>query len=97
LRLSEHLELIGPYGVAARGTVQSVLMFSRRPASALAGAMISVTPETSTSIRLLKLLLTVRRELSGVRFVRGLEPSQADALLMIGDQAMRMRNARPEG
>src|SRR5436190_23007012 len=63
LRLSEHLELIGPYGVAARGTVQSVLMFSRRPASALAGAMISVTPETSTSIRLLKLLLTVRREL----------------------------------
>jgi len=29
--------------------------------------------------------------------VRGLEPAQADALLVIGDQAMRMRNKRPEG
>jgi len=32
-----------------------------------------------------------------VRFVRGLEPSQADALLLIGDTAMRTRNRPPEG
>ncbi len=56
-----------------------------------------MTPETSTSVRLLKLLLDVRRELAGVRYVRGAEPAQADALLVIGDQAMRMRNRRPEG
>jgi len=97
VRLRDHLEMIGPFGVAARGPVQSVLMFSRRPANALEGALISVTPETSTSIRLLKLLLTVRRELRGVRFVRGLEPAQADGLLMIGDSAMRMRSMRPDG
>ena len=55
------------------------------------------SPETSTSIRLLKLLLNVRRGLEGLRYVRGLEPRQADALLVIGNNAMRMRNQRPEG
>ena len=98
LRLRDRFELVSPaMGVATRGPVLSVLLFSRRPANALAGSLISVTPETSTSIRLLRLLLDVRRGLEGVRYVRGLEPAQADALLMIGDQAMRMRQKRPEG
>jgi chorismate dehydratase len=98
LRLQDRFEMLRPaMGVAARGPVQSVLLFSRRPAAALENALISVTPETSTSIRLLKLLLGVRRELQGVRYVRGLEPAQSQALLMIGDNAMRMRNNRPEG
>ena len=97
LRLQDRFELVGPFGVARRGPVQSVLLYGRRPASALAGALISVTPETSTSIRLLRLLLDVRRGLEGVRYVRGLEPAQADALLVIGDRAMRMRRERPEG
>ena len=107
LRLRDRFELLGgiapagsgapPLGVAARGPVQSVLLFSRRPAAALSDSLISVTPETSTSIRLLRLLLDVRRGLKGVRYVRGLEPAQADALLMIGDQAMRTRSRQPEG
>ena len=98
LRLQDRFELMEPHmGVAARGPVQSVLLYSRRPVAALGGALVSVTPETSTSIRLLHLLLDVRRGLEGVRYVRGLEPAQADALLMIGDRAMRMRDQRPEG
>jgi len=97
LRLKDRFEIIGPFGLATRGPALSVLLFSRRPASALEGAVVSVTPETSTSIRLLKLLLGVRRGLQGARYIRGLEPAQADALLMIGDSAMRMRNKRPEG
>jgi chorismate dehydratase len=97
LRLKPRFELLGRYGVATRGPVLSVLLFSRRPANALAGALISVTPETSTSIRLLRLLLDVRRGLEGARYIRGLEPAQADAMLMIGDQAMRMRDRRPPG
>jgi chorismate dehydratase len=98
LRLGDRFELLEPpMGVAARGAVLSVLLFSRRPADALAGSLISVTPETSTSVRLLKLLLDVRRGLPDVRYVRGLEPAQADALLMIGDTAMRMRDRRPAG
>ena len=98
LRLRDRFELlVPPLGLATRGPVLSVLMFSRQPPAALAGALISVTPETSTSVRLLKLLLDVRRGLPGVRYLRGLEPAQADALLMIGDRAMRMRNQRPAG
>jgi chorismate dehydratase len=96
-RLCDRFEMLGPFGVAARGPVQSVLLFSRRPAASLGGALVSVTPETSTSIRLIRLLLDVRRGLSGVRYLRGLEPAQADALLVIGDRAMRMRNRPPEG
>jgi chorismate dehydratase len=98
LRLRDRFApLAPPMGVATRGAVQSVLLFSRRPAAALENAMVSVTPETSTSIRLLRLLLDVRRGLEGVRYVRGLEPAQSDALLVIGDRAMRMRSKRPEG
>ena len=97
IRLRDRFEMIAPMGVAARGSVLSVLLFSRRPANALGDALISVTPETSTSIRLLKLLLNVRRGLPNVRYVRGLEPAQADALLLIGDQAMRTRSRPPEG
>src|SRR3989454_10802225 len=39
LRLHPRFELLAPLGVAARGPVQSVLLFSRRPAEALAGAV----------------------------------------------------------
>jgi len=98
LRLKDRFSMVEPpMGAGCRGEVMSVLLFSRRPANALAGALVSVTPATSTSIRLLRLLLDVRRGLEGVRYVRGLEPTQADALLMIGDAAMRMRHKRPEG
>ena len=97
LRMRDRFEMLSPMGVAARGAVLSVLLFSRRPANALGNTLIAVTPETSTSIRLLKLLLNVKRGLPGVRFVRGLEPAQADGLLLIGDTAMRTRNRPPEG
>jgi len=98
LRLRDRFEAVAPpLGVAARGPVQSVLLFSRRPAAALAGALVSVTPETSTSVRLLRLLLGVRRGLADVRYLRGLEPAQADAILLIGDTAMRARRKRPAG
>jgi chorismate dehydratase len=97
LRLRDRFEMLAPLGVSARGPVQSVLLFSRRPAAALGGALVSVTPATSTSIRLLRLLLEVKRGLKDVRFVRGLEHAQADAILLIGDQAMRTRNRPPEG
>src|SRR5207249_7655662 len=40
LRLRDRFELVGPFGVAARGPVLSVLLFSRRPAAALDDALI---------------------------------------------------------
>jgi chorismate dehydratase len=97
LRLEDRFEMVGPMGVAAHGDVLSVLLFSRRPAASLEGALVSVTPETSTSVRLLRLLLGARRGFTSVRYVRGLEPAQSDAMLAIGDRAMRLRRERPAG
>ncbi len=97
IRLKDRFEMLAPMGVACRGPVLSVLMFSRRPVTALEGGLVSVTPATSTSVRLLRLLLDVKRGYRKVRYVRGLEPSQADAMLLIGDQAMRTRKRPPEG
>ncbi len=96
-RMQDRFEMLAPMGVSRRGSVDSVLLFSRRPVGSLEGALISVTPATSTSIRLLRLLLGARRGFKDVRFVRGLEHAQADAVLLIGDQAMRTRKRPPEG
>ena len=44
-----------------------------------------------------KVLIKAARGLTGQRFLRGLEPAQADALLLIGDKALQTRNRPPEG
>ena len=49
-----------PFGIATQGATGSVLLWSHRPLAALNGATVGVTDETSTSVRLLRLLL-VRR------------------------------------
>src|SRR5258706_12275066 len=55
LRLRDRFELLEPaMGVAARGEVSSVLLFSRRPAAPPAGALISVPPGTSPLVGLSK-------------------------------------------
>jgi cyclic dehypoxanthinyl futalosine synthase len=80
-----------PFGIAISGPVQSVVLFSRRPIVELGGATIGVTPETSTSVELLKLLLAHRFEVEPGRWVAADAP--ADAVLLIGDQALRALGA----
>ena len=76
-----------PYGIATAGPARSVLVFSDRPLAELGGAVIGVTEETSTSVRLLKLLLTLKYEAAPRHWVGPEEP--CDALLLIGDPAIR--------
>jgi chorismate dehydratase len=83
-----------PFGIAVRGSVRSVLLFSRLPLDALEGATIGVTDETSTSVELLRVLLALRLEVEPARWVRGDE--SADAILLIGDQALRALGSAPE-
>jgi chorismate dehydratase len=78
-----------PFGIAVRGPVQSVLLFSSRPALELGGATIGVTSETSTSVELLRVLLALRLEVEPARWVPADSP--ADAVLLIGDEALRAR------
>ena len=92
LRLEDRFERIGPFGIAVRGRAQSVMLFSRRPILQLDGATIAVTEETSTSAVLLRLLLEQRHRVAPAHYARGQDPA-ADALLLIGDEALRFRRA----
>jgi chorismate dehydratase len=83
--LESEFEPVGSYGIASQGEVLSVLLFSRKAIESLAGTSIGVTEETSTSFRLLQLLLERRYGLSGCRYRRG---ESGDACLLIGDAAL---------
>jgi len=100
LRLSSRYEPVGSYGIGVQRAAQSVLLFSNRPIAELRG-MCAVTDETSTSFRLLQLLLEVRYGLSGIHYGRiassALFDGEADALLLIGDEALRAKREGIKG
>jgi len=97
LRLSPSYMPVGSYGIGVRRAAQSVLVFSKQPLASLEGVC-SVSDETSTSFRLLQVLLEARHKRSGIRYGRiassMLFDGGADALLLIGDEALK---ARKEG
>jgi chorismate dehydratase len=76
-----------PYGIGCPTGARSVLVFSDRPLSALDGARVGITGETSTSVELLRVLLALRYEIAPAGWVGAEEP--CDAVLLIGDQAIR--------
>ena len=80
-------------GVANREEVRSILFLSKKPMSELAGARIGITEDTSTSVRLLRILLEVRDGNKPKEYVRGLR-DEADAFLVIGNEALS-RNQTP--
>ena len=56
-----------PFGIVGPTRGQSVLLFSDRPMAELGGRRIAVTGETSTSVRLLRILLAFRHEVPAAR------------------------------
>jgi chorismate dehydratase len=89
-RLEREFEPVGRFGIAVRREARSVLLLSRKPWNQLAGAAIGVTDQTSTSVRLLRLLL--REDPGGDFHLRpGYAPAD-DARLIIGDEALRLRH-----
>ena len=89
-RLEQTFGRLGRFGIAVRGRGHRALLFSRKPIRALDGALIGVTEETSTTICLLRLLLERRYRISPQAYERG-QPQEADAVLLIGDEALRFR------
>jgi chorismate dehydratase len=96
LRLTHLYEPIADLGVANREEVRSILLFSRRPLASLEGARVGLTEESSTSVRLLRLILEVREGLRPASYTRGLR-READAYLVIGNEALAARRSPPEG
>lgn len=91
-RLESAFERLGPFGIAVRGRARSVTLFSRKPIRQLDGATIAISEETSTTAILLRLLLEQRYHLAPAAYERGQRPD-ADALLLIGDDALRFQHA----
>ena len=89
--LKASFEPLGDFCIASGGEVRSVLLFARRPIEELAGATVSVTGETSTSVVLLKVLLGRRYGLRNVCYADLGAGGPADACLLIGDEALRRR------
>ena len=93
LALADCLRLEGvvtrlPFGIVGPTRAQSVLLFSDRPMAELGSRRIAVTGETSTSVRLLRILLAFRHEVPAPTLVELGEA--ADAELIIGDAALRL-------
>lgn len=95
LRVKNTFERLGPFGIAVRGRARSVLLFSRKPIRQLGGSVISVTEDTSTSAVLLRLILEQRYDLEPSAYHRGHYPD-ADAMLLIGDEALRFRQTNTQ-
>ncbi len=100
--LDPRFEIVGPYGIACRGPVSSVLLFARTPFAELfapgAGPRtVDLTTESQTSVALTRILLADRFGARDVTYVRravetGAAPA-GDAWLLIGDAALRARRA----
>ncbi len=90
LRLQDRFERLGHFGIAVRGRVRSAMLFSLKPVRQLDGAMIAVTQETSTTACLLRLLLEQRYKVVPAEYRRG-QVLDADALLLIGDEALQFQ------
>lgn len=100
LRLSDTYEPLGTFGIGLKRPALSVLLFSKKPMAELSG-FCAVTDETSTSFRLLQTLLEGRYGIRGIQFGRvqslALFDGQADALLLIGDEALKAKKAGVPG
>jgi aminodeoxyfutalosine synthase len=93
LRQKEKLETM-QYCIATRDQVKSVLLFSNHGWRDLDGKTIGIIDDTSTSVKLLKVLLEKRYDVKAVlqRMNSGVnEFKKFDAVLLIGDEALRSR------
>lgn len=86
-RLRDRFDQLGDFGIACEGPAHSVLLYSRRQIRDLEGERVGLTMESSTSVRLLQLLLAQRYGLEDVEYVRG-ESDEDAARLLIGDEAL---------
>ncbi len=96
LNCEDRYEPVAQLGVANHEEVRSILFLSKKPMDELDGARIGVTEETSTSVRLLRVLLELRHGVQPASYERGAR-SEADAYLVIGNEALwQGQTATPE-
>ena len=92
--LEDTFKPLGDFCIATVEKAHSILLYSKRPIEELTGAVVGVTGETSTSVRLMKTLFAWRFNVSPRQYV-GLDDGPTDAFLLIGDDALRNRRGVP--
>ena len=92
-RLQDKVNQIGQFCISTIGKSRSVFFYSKGPIEALDGATIGIIDDTSTSKRLLEVLLTQVYHVKPENYVSQREPN--DAVLLIGDEALRSRRGIP--
>ena len=92
-RLEDRFTQLGQFCSATMVKARSIRFYSKRPIEELQGATVAVTGETSTSRRLLDVLLTRRYDVTPGCYVSLDEPN--DGFLLIGDGALRRRYGVP--
>lgn len=88
-RLEDQCKYISGFCVAMIRKAGSVLLHSRQPIDALAGARLGLPAAAGTATRLLQMLLTLKYQLAGVTYVT--PDDDPDALLVVGNEALRQR------
>ncbi|HLG93682.1 MAG TPA: menaquinone biosynthesis protein [candidate division Zixibacteria bacterium] len=74
-------------GIAARGPVKSILLFTDCPLWDLSGKQVAVTEQTATSFRLMRLILEIKEKQTGLRYTTDITQKPA-GMLLIGNQAL---------
>jgi aminodeoxyfutalosine synthase len=90
-RLEDSMDLMG-WCIATRDQVKSVMLFSKEGWRDLEGKRIGITDDTATSVKLLKVLLEKKYDVHATfdRLHAGVNDySSYDAILLIGDEALR--------
>lgn len=91
--LGEGFEQLGGFCIATTRAARSILLFSSVPIGELGGKRVAVTGETSTSARLLKVVLGYRYDVWPAAYVP--LHQEAEATLLIGDAALKARHGWP--
>jgi chorismate dehydratase len=91
--LEDRFVPLGDFCIATKDKARSIIIFSKRPIEELDGAQVALTGESSTSVRLLKVVFAKRYKIQPKKYVSTQEPN--DALILIGDAALRNRKGLP--
>lgn len=92
--LEDRFMPLGNFGIAVKDKAMSVLLLSKKPIEELDGARVGITGESSTSVRLLKVLLRRRYNIEPGDYV-STQQRDSDAILLIGDAALNNRHGLP--
>lgn len=93
-RLDDMLTPIGDFCVATKQLSVSILLFSKRMPEEMEGARIAVTEQTATTVQLMRVLFRENWGAEPDALVTRDEPH--DAILLIGDEALRNRSGIDE-